>query len=170
MTPVSPELTMQAFGAESGRLAQVAEGAGDAAFGRLSPCRPWTAAELLYHVQMTMGRLQAMLAEPEPDGTGLVAAAGYYRADHRFAAAVTEDRIRSAQRGAAALPGAAAPASDFRQARNLTWSLLQAAPAGRVVRTRHGDAMVLAEFARTRGWNWPCMAWTWPPHWTAGPG
>ena len=57
---------MQAFGAESGRLAQVAEGAGDAAFGRLSPCRPWTAAELLYHVQMTMGRLQAMLAEPSP--------------------------------------------------------------------------------------------------------
>jgi hypothetical protein len=86
MTPVSPQLSVQAFGAESDRLAEVAEGADDAAYGRLSPCAPWTAAELLCHVRMTMGRLQTMLAdpepqpEPEPDGAGLVAAAGYYRA------------------------------------------------------------------------------------------
>ncbi len=150
MTPVSPQLTIQAFGAESERLAEVAEGADDAAFGRLSPCVPWTAAELLYHVQMTMGRLPAMLAEPEPGGAGLVAAAGYYRADQRFSTAVNDDRIQSAQRGAAALPGAAARASDFRQVRNIAWALLQAAAPERVVRTRHGDRMVLAEFARTR--------------------
>ena len=150
MTPVSPQLTIQAFGAESERLAEVAEGADDAAFGRLSPCVPWTAAELLYHVQMTMGRLQVMLAEPEPGGAGLVAAAGYYRGDQRFSTAVNDDRIQSAQRGAAALPGAAARASDFRQVRNLAWALLQAAAPERVVRTRHGDRMVLAEFTRTR--------------------
>jgi hypothetical protein len=63
---------------------------------------------------------------------------------------VNDDRIRPAQRGAAALPGAAARASDFRRARNLAWSLLQAAAPERIVATRHGDAMVLTEFVRTR--------------------
>jgi hypothetical protein len=107
-------------------------------------------AGLLYHVQMTMGRLQAMLAEPEPDGTELVPAAGYYRADQRFTVTVNDDRIGSAQRGAAVLPGAAARARDFRQARDLAWSLVQSALPARVVRTRHGDRMLLSEFMRTR--------------------
>jgi uncharacterized protein (TIGR03083 family) len=150
MPTVSSQLTIEAFGAESDRLADIADGTDDAAFARPSPCAPWTAADLLCHVQMTMGRLQVMLAEPEPDGTELVTAAGYYRADQRFSAAVNDDRIQSAQRGAAALPGAAARARDFRQARDTAWSLLRSTPPERVVRTRHGDSMLLSEFVRTR--------------------
>lgn len=147
--PARP-LIMDALGAESGRLAEILAGIDEAAFARPSPCPPWTVAELAYHVRMTLGRLSAMLAAPEPAGQNLVAAPGYYRAGQRFSATVNADRIHSAQRGAAALPDAPARARDFRQAREQAWSLLAATDPGRVVRTRHGDRMLLTEFLRTR--------------------
>ena len=147
---MTPEMILEAFGAESQRLSEIVAGADDATFTRPSPCVPWTVAELVYHVRMTMGRLSGMLAAPEPTGTGLVSAVGYYRADQRFSAAANADRIQSAQRGAAALPGAAARARDFAAARQQAWTLLQVTPPGRVVQTRHGDRMLLTEFLRTR--------------------
>lgn len=141
---------LEAFDAESRRLAEVADGLDDASFARPSPCVPWTAGELLCHVQMTIERLGGMLAEPEPEAHGLVTAAGYYRADERFSAAVNDERIASAQRGAAALSGCLERARAFRDARDRAWSLITAAPPERMVRTRHGDRMLLAEFLRTR--------------------
>lgn len=93
---------MGALDAESRRLSEIAAGTDDASFARPSPCPPWTAGGLLYHVQMTMERLGVMLAAPEPDGSGLVTAPGYYRADRRFSAAVNAERIQSAQHGATA--------------------------------------------------------------------
>jgi hypothetical protein len=101
-------------------------------------------------VRMTMGRLPGMLDAPDPAGTGLVTAAGYYRGDQRFSAGTNAERIRSAQRGAADLAGAAARARDFDEARQRAWVALRAAPPGRVVLTRHGDRMLLVEFLRTR--------------------
>ena len=74
----------------------------------------------------------------------------YYRADQRFSAATNADRIQSAQRGAAALAGAAARARDFGVARRQAELALRDAAPGRVVRTRHGDPMLLTEFLRTR--------------------
>jgi uncharacterized protein (TIGR03083 family) len=141
---------LTAFDAESRRLAEVVDGLDDGSFGRPSPCVPWTAGELLFHVQMTVERLGGMLAEPEPGGSDLVDAPGYYRADQRFSAAVNDDRVSSARRGAAGLSGAGERAPAFRAARDRAWSLVAAAPPGRVVRTRHGDRMLLAEFLRTR--------------------
>jgi hypothetical protein len=44
----------------------------------------------------------------------------------------------------------AARIGDFAGARRNAWDLVLAAPAGRVVRTRHGDLMLLTEFLRTR--------------------
>ena len=82
------------------REAEVVAGADDATFARPSPCAPWTVAELVYHVRMTMGRLPGMLTAPEPAGSGLVPAAAYYRADQRFSATTNAERIQSAQRGA----------------------------------------------------------------------
>ena len=76
MRTMVPEMLMDAFGAESGRLSEVAAETADAAFARPSPCLPWTVAELLYHVRMTMARLSVMLAAPEPTGSGLVPAPG----------------------------------------------------------------------------------------------
>lgn len=143
-------MILAAFGAESLRLSEVVDTADDAAFARHSPCAPWTVAELVYHVRMTMGRLPGMLAAPEPAGTDLVSAAAYYRPDQRFSASTNDDRIRSAQRGAAALPDAAARARDFSETRQQAWALLQGARPGRVVQTRHGDRMLLTEFLRTR--------------------
>ena len=107
----------EAFEAESQRLAVVAAETDEAGFARPSPCVSWTAADLLYHVRMVMGWLEAMLAAPEPAGFSLVTAAGYYRA------------------GQQAL------------------ELLRTTPAGRVVRTRHGDPMRLTEFDSKRSWK-----------------
>jgi hypothetical protein len=105
-----------------------------------------------------MARLSDMLAEPEPEPepgpepepSHVVTAPGYYRADQRFSPATNDDRIQSARRGAAAFSAAADRARDFRQVSEHAVSLLRAAPPGRVVRTRHGDRMLLTEFTRTR--------------------
>ncbi len=145
-----PETIHAAFRAESRRLSEVVGGLGDAAFARPTACSPWTVAELVCHVAMTMRRLPGMLAAPEPAGPGLVDGAGYYRADQRFSAATNDERILSAQRGAAGLAGPAARARDFGDAGDQAWAALRAAPRGQVVRTRHGDRMLLTEFLRTR--------------------
>ncbi len=141
---------VEAFAAESQQLAAVAAETDDAGFARPSPCVPWTAAELLYHVRTGLGRLNDMLAAAEPAEGGLVSAPGYYRAGQRFSQAVNDERVASAQRGAAALDGAAARARDFALAREEAVALLRATPPERVVRTRHGDRMLVTEFARTR--------------------
>lgn len=143
---------IEAFEAESGRLAEVAAETDDAAFARPSRCAPWTAAEVLHHVLTGMARLEGMLAEPEPEPAvaALVTGPGYYRAGQRFSPAVNDDRVESARRGAAALANAADRARDFARTREQALSLLRAAPPGRVVVTRHGDRMLLAEFTRTR--------------------
>jgi uncharacterized protein (TIGR03083 family) len=140
----------EAFGAESARLSEAVEGLDDAAFARPTRCDPWTVADLVFHVTMTMRRLPGMLAAPAPSGAALVCAAEYYRPDQRFSAATNADRIESARRGAAGLAGAAARAHDVREARQQAWAALRDAPAGRVVQTRHGDPMLLTEFLRTR--------------------
>ena len=145
-----PQMIQEAFGAESGRLSEVAASLDDAAFARPTRCDPWTVAELVSHVAMTMRRLPGMLAAPGPSGAALVSAAEYYRPDQRFSAATNADRIESARRGAAGLAGAAARARDVSEARQQAWAALRDAPPGRVVRTRHGDLMLLAEFLRTR--------------------
>jgi uncharacterized protein (TIGR03083 family) len=145
-----PEMIEDAFGTESRRLSDVVAGLDDAAFGRPTPCDPWTVADLVYHVAMTMRRLPGMLAAPEPAGTDLVPAPGYYRADQRFSAATNADRIQSAQRGAADLAGAAVRGRHFDESRQQAEMTLRAVPPGRVVRTRHGDLMLLTEFLRTR--------------------
>ena len=143
-------MIQEAFGLESARLAEVAASLDDAAFACPTRCDPWTVAELMFHVAMTMRRLPGMLAEPGPPGAALISAAEYYRPDQRFSAATNADRIESARRGAAALAGAAARARDVSEARQHAWAALRDAPPGRVVRTRHGDPMLLAEFLRTR--------------------
>ena len=150
MAMVAAQVVLAAFDAESRRLAEIVDGLADASFGRPSPCVPWTAGELLFHVQMTMERLGGMLAEPEPAGSVLVDAPGYYRADQRFSAAVNDERVGSARRGAAGLSAAGERARAFRETRDRAWALVSAAPAARVVRTRHGDRMLLTEFLRTR--------------------
>jgi uncharacterized protein (TIGR03083 family) len=139
-----------AFSAEARQLSGVVAGLDDAAFARPTACDPWTVAELVYHVRMAIGRPPGMLAAPKPAGLDLVSAAGYYRADQRFSSATNTDRIQSAQRGAAALAGAADRARDVEAARQQAEAAVRDSPPGRVVATRHGDRMLLTEFLRTR--------------------
>jgi uncharacterized protein (TIGR03083 family) len=142
-----------AFRAEAERLAAVVASEAAAAFARLSPCPPWTVGDLLYHVRTGVARLSHMLAEPEPSAearaAGLVSAAGYFSPDHRFSPATNADRIASAQHGAATVP-AEAMAADFESAWHEARAAVWAAPPDRVVRTRHGDLMLLTDFLRTR--------------------
>jgi hypothetical protein len=63
---------------------------------------------------------------------------------------VNNDRIAAAQQEAAALATGSAMAGAFDQAWRQSWALVQQAPQARVVRTRHGDRMLLTEFLRTR--------------------
>jgi uncharacterized protein (TIGR03083 family) len=140
-----------ALRAEAERLAAAMASEPAAAFARPSPCPPWTVGDLLYHVRTGVARLSHMLAEPEPtaDAEGLVTAAGYFSPDHRFSPATNADRVASAQHGAAGLP-AEAMAADFERAWLEARAAVQAAPPDRVVRTRHGDLMLLTGFLRTR--------------------
>src|SRR3984957_5510034 len=133
----------EAFGAESRRLSEVVAGLDDAAFTQPTPCDPWTVADLVYHVRMTIGRLPGMLDGPDPAGPDLVTAAAYYRGDQRFSAGTNAERIRSAQRGAADLAGAAARARDFDEARQRAWVALRAAPPGRGVLTPPRDRQLV---------------------------
>ena len=144
------DMIREAFGAEARQLSGVLAALDEAAFARPTTCDPWTVAELVCHLQMAVGRLSRMLAAPEPARADLVPAAGYYRADQRFSPATNADRIQSAQRGAAALAGAVARVRDFEAARRQAELALGSAAPGRVVRTRHGDPMLLTEFLRTR--------------------
>lgn len=143
----------EALRAEAERLAAVVASEPPAAFARPSPCPPWTVGDLLYHVRTGVGRLSQMLAEPEPSAearaAGLVSAAGYFSPDHRFSPATNADRIASAQHGASGL-AAEDRAADFERAWHEAWSSVRVAPPDRIVRTRHGDLMLLTDFLRTR--------------------
>ena len=103
--------------------------------------------ELLAHVRTGAGRLVDMLAAPAPPRAE-VDAAGYFGAA-KFTPEVDAARIDSGRRearrsdargaGGRLRPGLAGRRRGGRRA-----------PPDRVVRTRHGDAMSLTEFLRTR--------------------
>jgi len=147
---VGSDFVVDAFGAEARRLSEVVSRADEADFARPSPCPPWTVRELLCHVRIGVGRVPGMLGEPEPPPGPVIPAVGYYQPDQRFSPAVNNDRIAAAQQAAAALASGSAAARDFDQAWRQTWTLIRRAPQARIVRTRHGDRMLLTEFLRTR--------------------
>lgn len=145
---------IDAFRDEAERLSEAMRRESETAFGRPSTCPPWNVAELLNHVRIAVGRLTAVLTSPEPEpgsrGAALVDAVGYYRPDHRFSPATNADRVGTAQRHAAGLATATEAVRYFEQDWRRAWALTLAAPPDRVVRTRHGDQMLLIEFLRTR--------------------
>ncbi|MFI7305734.1 maleylpyruvate isomerase N-terminal domain-containing protein [Micromonospora aurantiaca] len=138
----------EAFRAECGRLERVLRDLDDAALDRPTPCPPWRVRDLVAHVSTGAGRLALMLAEPAPPRAEVDAAAYFGAA--KFSPPVDRDRIDSARRAAREHPGAAQVADEFARAWRATDGAVAAAPPGRVVRTRHGDAMALPEFLRTR--------------------
>jgi uncharacterized protein (TIGR03083 family) len=144
-------VTLTAFAAEAAALvAALAVVPGDG-FGRATRCVPWMVRDLVAHVGMATDRVVTMLDESAP----LVAevdAVGYYQPDHRFSFETNQERVGAASAAGARVAGAE---SDALVARldatwRAAWARAAAEPAGRVVRTRHGDAMLLADFLVTR--------------------
>ncbi|MGC5054357.1 maleylpyruvate isomerase N-terminal domain-containing protein [Micromonospora sp. DT48] len=144
-----------AFHDECDRLGTVLRTLDRADLDRPTRCTPWTAADLLAHIRTGVARLADMLGDTPP-GPAQVDAAGYFGAA-KFTRQVDADRIESAQSEAARHRDAAPPTrpgtvldADFDRAWRATLSAVDAHPADRVVRTRHGDAMTVTEFLRTR--------------------
>ncbi|MFB7460850.1 maleylpyruvate isomerase family mycothiol-dependent enzyme [Streptomyces sp. NPDC056188] len=140
---------VEAFRLEAGQLAQAMNGVSRTEWCLPTRCVPWTVSELLAHVRMVIAWLPGMLAAPEPNRAE-VSAVGYYRPDDRFAPDTNAARISLAQDHAAQQLSGSALAAGF----GATWRevdrLCRAEPDGRVVRTRHGDPMLLSEFLLTR--------------------
>jgi uncharacterized protein (TIGR03083 family) len=140
-----------AVGAEAAALSGVASGLTDAELSWPSPCPPWTVAGLLGHVTIASGRIAQAIDAAGSDPRGmLVDAPGYYRPDHRFSPAVNADRVDVAAALAARLGTAAAISAELSRVCADSLGLLRAAPAGQLLRTRHGDLMLVSEFAITR--------------------
>ncbi|MEV4664552.1 maleylpyruvate isomerase N-terminal domain-containing protein [Micromonospora echinofusca] len=136
-----------AFRDECERLGEVLCRVDEADLDRPTDCRPWTVRELLAHVRTGAGRLVDMLAAPAP-GEARVDAAAYFGAA-KFTPPVDAARVDAGRREARELDGATLVA-DFDRAWRAALDAVDAASPDRVVRTRHGDAMALGEFLRTR--------------------
>jgi uncharacterized protein (TIGR03083 family) len=133
-------------------LAAVTGGLSEAGLSRPSPCPPWTNADLLGHVVIAAGRVEEAVIAASTGGQGgpLLSAREYYRPDHRFSAVVNADRIDVASRLAGHLGTATAIRQELEAASERSLAILRAAAPGQEVRTRHGDRMLLSEFAVTR--------------------
>jgi uncharacterized protein (TIGR03083 family) len=139
-----------AFAAEAAALSGTADGLAAAELALPTPCPPWTVAELLCHVLIAAGRVEQALGQ-QRDGPGeLVNALGYYRPDARFSARVNADRIDAAAALAASLGGGSVISAELASTLRRSLAVLRAARPDELVRTRHGDQMLLAEFAWTR--------------------
>ncbi|WP_316769749.1 maleylpyruvate isomerase family mycothiol-dependent enzyme [Streptomyces sasae] len=140
---------VEAFRREARQLAQAMAGVSAAEWCLPTRCAPWNVGELLAHVRVVVAWLPGMLSASAPVRAE-VSAVEYYRPDDRFAADTNAARIALAQDHAATRLNGSALADDF----NSTWQqvdrLCRSEPEGRVVRTRHGDPMLLSEFLLTR--------------------
>ena len=106
--------------------------------------------ELLCHVLIGADRISQALGQPA-DGSGpLITTVQYYRPDERFSAATNADRIETARTLAACLGEPGAISAELGRRCRESIELLTTAPADRTIRTRHGDRMLLTDFARTR--------------------
>ncbi|WP_410816207.1 maleylpyruvate isomerase N-terminal domain-containing protein [Micromonospora sp. 050-3] len=136
-----------AFSAECARFTEILAELTDDDLSRPTDCPPWNVRYLIAHTRTGVGRLTDMLAAPAPPRAE-VDAAGYFGAA-KFTAEVDADRIAGGQREALQVDRTAL-ATEFDRAWRATEAAVAAAPPDRVVRTRHGDAMRLGEFLRTR--------------------
>ena len=138
-----------ALRAEASRLSSELTGLTAADWARPTDCPPWTVADLLGHVVTILAWIPDMLSAPAPPRAD-VDAAGYYRADDRFSEAGNAARVELARDRAARAGGGPALAASFHRTWRHVLTLCEREPAARVVRTRHGDAMLLSDFLLTR--------------------
>ncbi|MBR7833340.1 maleylpyruvate isomerase N-terminal domain-containing protein [Actinospica durhamensis] len=141
-----------AFSTEAERLtAELDRSAGSSAerWSLPTACTPWTVRELLGHIAVTVTWLPGMLAEQAP-AHATVGAAEYYRPDPRFSPETNNRRIELAREYSAQAESGAGVLALFAQQWRRVADLCAAEPQDRVVRTRHGDPMLLDDFLVTR--------------------
>ncbi|MYT68356.1 MULTISPECIES: maleylpyruvate isomerase N-terminal domain-containing protein [unclassified Streptomyces] len=136
------ETEAEALGRELARLPE-------AAWDRPTRCAPWSARELLGHVCVVLDWVPGMIDGPAPE-IPEVSAADYYRPDRRFSTATNAARIELGRDRAARHGSGAGLVADFTRTWQTAQELCRKEPERRVVRTRHGDAMLLADFMLTR--------------------
>jgi uncharacterized protein (TIGR03083 family) len=145
MTAATP---LDALVTETAALTRALATLPEPAWASPTRCRPWDARALLAHVRVAVARVPQALAEPVPPAAE-VTAVEYYRPDERFSPTTNADRIATAQAHASDLP-APALLAELDDLRGAIVEMCAPEPPDRVVRTRHGDAMLLTEFLKTR--------------------
>ncbi|MEU4564811.1 maleylpyruvate isomerase N-terminal domain-containing protein [Actinoplanes sp. NPDC023936] len=140
--------TLIAFRAEADALLAALGVLAPSDWDRATRCTPWLVRDVVGHVITVLARVPDMIAAPapaQPDTT----ATGYYRPDHRFSDTANATRVETARDRAAGRD----PATILRDLSATATAVAEACSrehAGRVVRTRHGDAMLLTDFLITR--------------------
>ncbi|MEV4622184.1 maleylpyruvate isomerase N-terminal domain-containing protein [Asanoa sp. NPDC049573] len=140
---------LAAFRAEAARLASSLGGLADAQWARPTGCPPWNVAGLLGHVVTVIAWVPGMLAAPAPVAAS-VSAVDYYRAGERFSPPVNAARVALGLSRASGAGSATALLAEFDRTWRSVADLCAAEAPGRVVLTRHGDAMTLTDFLVTR--------------------
>ncbi|MEV4625188.1 maleylpyruvate isomerase N-terminal domain-containing protein [Micromonospora sp. NPDC049523] len=140
---------LDVFRGEAEQLTRTLTGLSESDWDRPTACTPWRVRDLLAHLRVVIAWLPGMLAA-EPPPRAEVDATAYYRPDERFAPDTNTTRIGLAQEHAATLGSGDVLLGDFTATWQQVDKLCRAEPHDRVVRTRHGDPMLLTEFLRTR--------------------
>jgi hypothetical protein len=117
-------------------------------WNRPTRCEPWSVRELLGHVCVVLGWVPGMLTAEAPEQAE-ISAAEYYRPDHRFDAATNASRIGLGRERVGDVP-VGSLAVEFASVWRGVEARCRREPTDRVVRTRHGDAMLLTDFLLTR--------------------
>lgn len=102
------------------------------------------------HVLIGADRIRQAMSGPDDAAGPLISTAEYYRPDERFSADTNADRIQTARALAARLGGPSEIAAELARRCRQSIELVTTAPPGRTIRTRHGDRMLLTDFALTR--------------------
>lgn len=151
MLGFSREAVVSALSCEVAALTRVLSGVTEEEAVLPSRCAPWDVAALAVHTVGALDRvLVALDAEAPANGEGVVSAAGYYAPDVRFSPEVNADRVRRAVDVAARREGPTEPGRVLSRSWEELSARLPVEPVDRVVRTRHGDPMLLTDFLVTR--------------------
>ncbi|MFE5482653.1 maleylpyruvate isomerase N-terminal domain-containing protein [Streptomyces sp. NPDC056527] len=146
---MNQDRVLEAFRQEAGALTDAMSELSPAEWDLPTRCTPWSVLDLLGHVCVVIDWLPGMLDAAAPDEPE-ISAAEYYRPDDRFSPRTNESRITLAKDRAARSADGAAFAQDFAATWQRVDQLCRVQQAGRTVRTRHGDAMLLSDFLLTR--------------------
>ena len=140
--------TLTAFQAEAEALLAALGDLAASDWEQTTRCTPWLVRDVVGHVVTVLARVPDMIAAPAP-GQPDTTATGYYSPDHRFSDAANATRVETA-RDRAAGRDPATIVQELSATVTAVATAFSGENSGRVVRTRHGDAMLLTDFLTTR--------------------